>query len=139
MWQNDFWIKDDFVQKFGSRRVKTNNGHFDHLRSKEVLTLEQYLKQNVSEWNLFFADMAYSLQRDVWDSLGAAVEPPPLHGFDARPILSIGTQASSTRAHSHAETWQLLLAGLKAWWLAKPGQSSVAQLQSLCGSPTALL
>ena len=60
-----FVHEDDFVQKFGSRRVKTNNGHFDHLRSKEVLTLEQYLKQNVSEWNLFFADMAYSLQRSL--------------------------------------------------------------------------
>ena len=56
-------LEDDFVRKFASRRVKTNNGHFDHLRSKEVLTLGEYLARNASEWNLFFADMAYSLQR----------------------------------------------------------------------------
>ncbi|CAE7371642.1 ANK3 [Symbiodinium natans] len=121
LWRNDLWTKDRFLRKFTSHRVKTNNGHFDHLRSKEVLSMEQYLAQNASEWNVFFADMAYSVHREFWNMLGSAAEPAPLLGFDARPILSIGTQASSTRAHSHAETWQLLLGGLKAWWLAKPG------------------
>ncbi|CAJ1414029.1 unnamed protein product [Effrenium voratum] len=63
--------------------------------------------------------MAYSLQRDVWSALGPL--PPALRTFDARPILSVGVKGSSTRSHQHSETWQLLLAGAKAWWLAKPG------------------
>eukprot|EP00930_Biecheleria_cincta_P032073 TRINITY_DN22255_c0_g2_i1.p1 TRINITY_DN22255_c0_g2~~TRINITY_DN22255_c0_g2_i1.p1 ORF type:complete len:597 (-),score=108.42 TRINITY_DN22255_c0_g2_i1:5-1759(-) len=112
------WSQQDFVDEFGEHRVKTNNGHFDHLRSKEVMTLAEFLAANASEWNLFFADMAYPLQADVSRALTV---PPVLHGFDARPILSVGVKASSTRSHTHVETWQLLLAGLKAWWISSPG------------------
>ncbi|CAL1161585.1 unnamed protein product [Cladocopium goreaui] len=86
------------------------------------MTVADYLNAEVSEWNLFFADMAYSLQRDVWHALREAGNLPlEAEGFDARPILSVGVKASSTRSHQHAETYQLLLSGLKAWWLAKPG------------------
>ncbi|CAJ1358995.1 unnamed protein product [Effrenium voratum] len=113
------WQKAEFLREFGAYRVKTNNGHFDFLRSKAVVPLAEYLSQELSESNLFFADMAYSLQRDVWSALGPL--PPALRTFDARPILSVGVKGSSTRSHQHSETWQLLLAGAKAWWLAKPG------------------
>eukprot|EP00434_Breviolum_minutum_P015192 symbB.v1.2.013394.t1/scaffold945.1/size149787/6 len=135
------WDRASFLKNFSSYRVKTNNGHFDFLRSKEVVSLGDYLNSNNSEtlprreWNLFFADMAYSLQRDLWHLLSSE-DPSPLQeeGLDARPILSVGVKASSTRSHQHAETYQLLLSGMKAWWLARPGFDLDKALGDPCGA-----
>ncbi|CAE8629705.1 unnamed protein product [Polarella glacialis] len=118
--RNAAWTRKEFIEEFGGQYVKTNNGHFDHLRSKEVLTVAEFLANNASEWNLFLADHAYRLQADVSAALGPDTIPALMQGFDARPILSLGSKGSSTRSHRHAETWQLLLAGLKAWWIS-PG------------------
>lgn len=116
--QSSLWTRDVFLHDYGHLRVKTNNGHFDHLRSKEVLNITTYISKNSSVWNLFFADHAYLIQAAVLNSLKPHGIPALLDGFDARPILSLGVAGSSTRFHSHAETWQMLLAGYKAWWLA---------------------
>eukprot|EP00929_Paragymnodinium_shiwhaense_P072915 TRINITY_DN37017_c0_g1_i2.p1 TRINITY_DN37017_c0_g1~~TRINITY_DN37017_c0_g1_i2.p1 ORF type:complete len:665 (-),score=135.62 TRINITY_DN37017_c0_g1_i2:231-2192(-) len=120
---------DRFRRAFGDRRIKTNNGHFDHLRHKEVTTVEEYLTRNVSDSNLFFADHAYALHAEVLQELnltsaeggvavaGTEVAAELLAGFDARPIFSLGLKGSATMYHRHLETWQYLLAGKKAWWL----------------------
>lgn len=117
--------REKFLDSFGERRIKLNNGHFDHIRSKEVVTVTEYLGRNASEWNLFLADRAYNLQAEVVSALGQAASPQLFRIFDARPIMSLGVAASSTRFHAHAETWQLLIAGLKAWWIGPPGSAGL--------------
>lgn len=114
--------REGFLALFGERRVKTNNGHFDHLRTKEVVTVREYVSQAASADNMFLADRAYNLQAEVVAALGPVAAPDFLEGFDARPILSLGVRASATMFHRHDETWQVLLAGRKAWWLT-PGET----------------
>jgi len=47
------WTRDQFLRTYSDHLVKTNNGHFDHLRSKAVITVGHYLSRNMSEFNLF--------------------------------------------------------------------------------------
>ena len=112
------WTRSSFLDEFGQQRIKTNNGYFDHLRTKDIVTVREYLESNVSTSNIFLAEHAYGLHQDVERVLRSLPAPQLLGGFQARPILSLGVLASTTRFHKHAETWQYLLAGRKAWWLS---------------------
>ena len=45
-----------------------------------------------------------------------------LGDFAERPIFSVGVQEAAVPSHEgHPETWQALLSGRKAWWLAPKG------------------
>eukprot|EP00435_Cladocopium_sp_Y103_P028236 s429_g7.t1 len=75
-----------------------------------------------------------TIQRgDVWQALREA-GPLPLEaeGFDARPILSVGVKASSTRSHQHAETYQLLLSLVAGQTRLRVGQVSGRSLRGAC-------
>ena len=47
--QQPVWQRQSFLTQFGEQKVKTNNGYFDYRRSKEVVSLRDYLAKEASE------------------------------------------------------------------------------------------
>lgn len=65
--------------------------------------------------------MGIDLAREVWEAFEKTLLIPgtPLDGFSARPVMSLGVEASGEGLHHHAETFLALLSGTKAWWVAE--------------------
>lgn len=59
-----------------------------------------------------------------------------LRDFAERPIFSVGVRGGAVPSHEeHPETWQALLSGRKAWWLAPKGTASDFQgWEDPCGA-----
>lgn len=109
--------KDAFLASFGQLQAQASNGRFDGKRKEEHFHVADLLSLPESDLKFFLTDVCYDLHREVLQKVEPAI-PSFLEDFVARPVLSVGTRAAATWFHQHDETWFMLLAGKKAWWVA---------------------
>ena len=115
------WTRKGFLEQYGHLPAKANNGLFNRMRSREVVTIGDYLQQNTSAMQVFLVERE---ARMTFGGLSTRLSSSDLfRGFDYRPILSLGVAASPTHFHKHQETWLHLLAGRKAWWFRMASSS----------------